>query len=186
MFKIKSSWSTAHVYEMTSFLNHANTMFGLCWDHVWPSFTCRPDRALKFSTLDLHGLRPISLEFLFLGPCQAHVGTMFGLALLQDQLEQCSFQGKTFLRLSKHGLMPMSMKFLILGTMPGQCWGHIWPIFTSRPPRALQFSRLSQHGLRPMSTECLLFRTTSRSMFGPCRDHVWPSLTFRPARALKF
>ena len=103
------------------------TMSGPCWDHVWPSFTSRPARALKFSTLNPNGLRTISMECLFLGtmsgpfwdhvwpsftyrPIRAlkcstlspnclkdhlygvsifgdYVGTMFGLALLPDQLE---------------------------------------------------------------------------------------------------
>ena len=41
--------------------------------------------------------------------------------------------------------------------MFGPYWDHIWPYFTSRPARALQFSRLSHHGLRHLSMQWLLF-----------------------------
>merc|ERR1711954_440759 len=51
-------------------------------DYVWPSFTSRPARALKFSTVNLHGLRTISIECLFFrtmsGPYKGHVWAILG------------------------------------------------------------------------------------------------------------
>ena len=59
--------------------------------------TSRPARALKLSRLSQHGLRTLPMDFLIFGtmsgPCLDHVGTMFGLALLPDQLEHWIFQG---------------------------------------------------------------------------------------------
>ena len=73
------------------FWDHVRAMLGPCRDHVWPSPTSRPARALKFSRLSKHGLRPMSTKCLLIrtisGPCLDHVGAMFGLALLPDQLE---------------------------------------------------------------------------------------------------
>ena len=74
-------------------------MFGPSWDHVWPSYNSRPAISLKFATLDLHDLRPISIECPFFGNFQDHVGTMIGLALLPDQLGLSNF--KTWSRWSK-------------------------------------------------------------------------------------
>ena len=63
IFKTESKWSKAHVYGSSIF----GTMPGPWWDHLWPSFTYRPERALKFSRLSQHGLLPMSLERLSLG-----------------------------------------------------------------------------------------------------------------------
>ena len=64
-----------------------------CWDHVLPSLASSHARALKFSRLSQNGLRPMSIDHLFLGPCQGPDGTMYGLALLTDQREHWNFQG---------------------------------------------------------------------------------------------
>ena len=63
------------------------TMSGPCWDYVLPNFTSSLATALKFSRLSQNGLRPMSMDHLFLGPCQGPDGTMYGLALLTDQRE---------------------------------------------------------------------------------------------------
>ena len=62
-------------------------MFGPCWDHVWPSFTFRPARSLKYLRLSQFGLMQMSYEVpTFWDHVDAmyiyHAGTMFGLALL--------------------------------------------------------------------------------------------------------
>ena len=55
-------------------------MLGQCWghiwtilDYVWPNFTSRPTRALKFSRLGKYGLSKICIESLLFGtksgPC---------------------------------------------------------------------------------------------------------------------
>ena len=66
-------------------------MFRPFREDAWPSLTSRPARALKFSRLSQHGLRPMAAECPLIrtisGPCFDHVGTIFGLALLTDQLE---------------------------------------------------------------------------------------------------
>ena len=73
------------------FLDHARAMFGPCQDHVWPIFTFRLDKALKFSRLSQHCIGHMSMECLIFGamsgPCLDHAKTMFGLALLLEQLE---------------------------------------------------------------------------------------------------
>ena len=43
----KSTWSKAHVYAVSTFWDHARFFFGPCLDHVWPTVTSRPNRALK-------------------------------------------------------------------------------------------------------------------------------------------
>ena len=88
------------------------TMSGLCSDHVRPSFTSRPPRALKFSSLNKHGLRPMSMEFILLGPmsgpCWDHVWSKFTSRPAREL---------KFSRLSQHGLRTMCMECLILETM---------------------------------------------------------------------
>ena len=69
---------------------HARAMLGPFKDHVWPIFTSRPDKALKFSRLGQHGLRQVSMECLLFGPMPGpfldHAGTMFSLTFLPHQL----------------------------------------------------------------------------------------------------
>ena len=60
---------------MLSVWDYVRAMIGPCWDHDWPSFTYRPARALKFSRLDYHGLKPMSI-----GSCQGDVWAMMGPA----------------------------------------------------------------------------------------------------------
>merc|ERR1711954_396808 len=90
-FNTESTWSKDLAYGFFNFWDHVRAMFGPCRDHVWPSLTSRPARALKFSRLSKHGLRPMSAECPLIrtisGPYLDHVGTIFGLALLTDQLE---------------------------------------------------------------------------------------------------
>ena len=72
-------------------MDNARAIFGPCQGHVLPSFTSRPTRVLKFSRLTHFGLRHINMEYLLFGtmsgPCWGHVWTMFGLALIPEQLE---------------------------------------------------------------------------------------------------
>ena len=42
IFKTESTWSKAHVYGVSIFLDHVRAMYRQCWDHVWPSFTTIP------------------------------------------------------------------------------------------------------------------------------------------------
>ena len=51
-------------------------------------------------------------------PCSDHVRTMFGLALLPDQLSP------EILKTEQHRRRPMSRKCLLFGTMPGPCLDH--------------------------------------------------------------
>ena len=77
-------------------------MLGQCWghiwtilDYVWPNFTSRPTRALKFSRFSQPGL--ISMAVLvsgtILGPYWENVWTMLGLAFPLDQLQLQNVQG---------------------------------------------------------------------------------------------
>ena len=133
-------------------------MYGPYGDHVWPSFTSRPARALKFLTLNPSGLRNISTLCLFFGTisglCWDHVWPSFPSR--PARALKCST-----LNLNSLSLYLWSVFF---GTMSGPCWDHVQSSFTSRPPRALKFSTLSLHGLRTISMEYLIFRT----MLGPC------------------
>ena len=72
MFKTESTWHKACVYGMS-----------ILGDHAWPSFTTRPARELKISRLSKHGIRPMSMEFIFGG----HFRTMFDLMLHINQIE---------------------------------------------------------------------------------------------------
>ena len=82
----------ADVFVLITFLDHIWVMFWPCP----PSFTSKPARALKCSRLSHHGLRQMSIECpifkTMCRPCFDHAGTMFGLALIQDQLELWHFQ----------------------------------------------------------------------------------------------
>ena len=77
--------------EFLFFLDHARAMFGPYLDHVWPSFTTSPAKAPKFLRLGKHYLRYMSMVFLLFGtifwPCLDHVWTIFGLALVPDQID---------------------------------------------------------------------------------------------------
>merc|ERR1711954_18996 len=98
----------------------SGTISGPCWDHFWPSFTYRPARVLKLSTLYLHGLRHIYLEFLFLGtmsgPCWDHVLPSF---------TSRPARSLKFPRLSQHGLRPMSTECVLIRTISGPCLDHV-------------------------------------------------------------
>merc|ERR1711954_168995 len=87
-----------------------------CRDYVWLSFTSRPARALKFSTVNLHGLRPISMECLFFGTmsgsCSDHV---------RPSLTSRPPRALKFSTLNLHGLRTISMECLIFRTMLGPC-----------------------------------------------------------------
>ena len=75
---------------MLNILDYVRAMFGLYWDHVYPNFTPRPARALKYWRLSQYGLMNISMECLLFGtmsgPSLDHVGTMLGPASIPDQL----------------------------------------------------------------------------------------------------
>ena len=58
------------------------------------------------------------------GPCWDHVGTMFGLALLLDQLKL-----KNNARLSQYGLRYMYMEFPLFGTTSESCLDHVGTMF---------------------------------------------------------
>ena len=132
---------------------------GPCWDHVWPSFTSRPARALKFLTLNPSGLRNISTLCLFFGtmsgPCWDHVWPSF---------PSRPARALKFSTLHLNCLRPISMECLFFRTMSGSCLDHDWPSYTSRPARLMKFLRLSRHGLRT----CLW----NVYFLGPCQDHV--------------
>merc|ERR1711954_163163 len=119
-FNTESTWSKDLAYGFFYFWDHVRAMFGPCRDHVWPSFTYRPARALKLSTLYLHGLRHISLGFLFfgtmLGPCWDHVWPSF---------TSRPARSLKFSRLSQHGLRPMPTECLLFRTTSGPCLDHV-------------------------------------------------------------
>ena len=84
---------------MLFYWDHVRAMLGHVWtilDYVWPSFTLRPARALKFSRLGRYGLSNISIECLLCGtisgPCLNQVGTMFGMAKSTDLTDLLYFQ----------------------------------------------------------------------------------------------
>ena len=167
-------------------------MFGPCGNHVWLSFTSRPARALIFTTLDWHDLRPISLECLFFGtmsgPCWHHSRPGFTSKPARALI---------FLRLTQHHVRHLPLNFLFSGW--GPCLAShldskifkteltrnkahvyrvsifvdhvrtmLWPClayFYFQTSIALKFSGLSQHGLRPMSMVCLI-EDHVRTMWG--------------------
>ena len=147
------------------------TMSGPCWDHVWPSFTSRPAIAMKFSKLNINGLRPISMECLFFGtmsgPCWDHVWPSFTF----KQARAHKFSG-----LSQHGLRPMSIEYLFLRIMLGPYLAQLYF------PTRLRFLRL----VLSICLVSILFLGSYQFMFGPCQDHAWPSFTSRPTGALNF
>ena len=92
--------------------------------------------------------------------------TMFGLAILPDQLELWNFQ---------------DLVNMVLGSFYGVCtfwdhirvilgpfWYHVWSSFISQPARALKFWGLSQYGIKDISRKYPFFWFIS----GPFLDHV--------------
>ena len=80
-------------------MSNFGTMSGPYLDHVramFSSSTSRPTRVLRFSRLTHFNLRHINMEYLLFetmsGPCWGHVWSMFGLALIPEQLELWNFQ----------------------------------------------------------------------------------------------
>ena len=110
IFDTESKWSKEHLYVVSIF-----------WDHVWPSLTSRPARAMKFSTLNLNCLRPISMECLFFGtmsgPCSDHVRPSF---------TSRPPRALKFSTLNLHGLRTISMECLIFRTMLGPCLAQLY------------------------------------------------------------
>ena len=87
---------------------------------IWPNFTSRPARALKFSRLSQHGIKPMSMECLLFG---GHSRAMFGpysdhiwLSLISRLATPLKFS-----RLSQHGLTPMSTEYILFRTILGPC-----------------------------------------------------------------
>merc|ERR1712081_75438 len=103
-------------------------MSGPCWDHVWPSFTSRPARALKLSRLSQHGLRTLPMDCLIFGtmsgPCLDHVKDHVWPSLTSKPARALKFS-----RLPKNGLRPMSTECLLIRTISGPCLDHVGTMF---------------------------------------------------------
>ena len=149
----------AHLYGVSIL----GTMPGPCWVHVWPIFTSRPARVMKFSRQSQHGLRTMCMACFILetmsGPCWDHVWAKFTSQPKRDP-EIFKAESMWF----KTNVYGMSTFWEHFRAMCGSCWDHVSLSFTSRSARALKFARLSQHGLFYLCLECLLLRT----MLGPC------------------
>ena len=128
--RIEYKLSTEHVHEV-SYLGQYKGQFGLCYNPVWPSFTFRIERALKFSRLNQFGPRDIF-------PCW---------------LELWYFQ--SWVKWLK-GYVHARVKFWnYTRALIGQCWDHVCPLFSFWLPRALKLSILRQPHMLDMTTDCL-------------------------------
>ena len=103
---------------------------GYVWTVWWPfllSFTSGPDRDLKFSRLSQHGPRPMSKECVLFGTMSGLfvdcVGTMFGLALLQNHLELWNLQYWV-------NMVQSQCLWSVYFRLPsGPCLDHAWSMF---------------------------------------------------------
>ena len=119
-------------------------MFGQCKDHVWPIFTSRPDKALRFSRLSQHGLGQEPMICFFFGtmpgPCFDHAGTI--LAQLKFQT---SYGSKKFLTkldwLTVHVYRGSNIWNHVRAIL-GSSLDHVCPQYIFRPARALILTRL--------------------------------------------
>ena len=159
--RTESTWSKANFCVSLNLCGHVKSMFTPCFDHILPSFTSRPTRALKLSTMSQNGLRPKSMEQIFFG-------TVSGLCLDHYfQMRQSPKMFKTESPWSKANFYLVSA-----------CQGHFQaifvpyrPSFASRPARDTKCSTQSQRCLWLMSIECLDFGALSGhfgTTFGPC------------------
>ena len=97
-------------------------MLGQCWghiwtilDYVWPNFTSRPTRALKFSRLGIYGLSKICIECLLFGTIS---GPCWDIVWPSFTSQPARFL--KFLGLSQRGIKHMSSKYQFLGSYQGQ------------------------------------------------------------------
>ena len=105
----------------------------------YSSFTSRPVKALNYSRLSQQGLRQMFTECLHVwtmsGPCLDNVWTVC-LALVPGQLELWHFWD--WVNMAKEHVYGVSTVRDNVRAMFGQCFDHVWPIFTFRPARAMK------------------------------------------------
>ena len=117
------------------------TISGLCLDHVWPNSTSSLARVLQHARLSQHGLRPMYMDCLLVGPCWDHIWLYF-------QIRYSSEIFKNRLTWSEAYAYRVTTFWDHAQTMLGPCLVQLY----LRLARYLKILRLAQLGLQDKST----------------------------------